>query len=499
MREVMIKDTLTGSLVGLDSGAEVGIYACGPTVYSRIHIGNARPFVVFSLLARFLRSEGYRAKLVVNVTDINDKIYDAARAVGELSSGFAARMTRAYFEDTDRLGLGRPDAEPLATETIGGIVALIGDLVESGHAYVSDGDVYFRVDSFDGYGKLSNRRTEDMDQGEEAGSESLKESPLDFALWKSHKEGEDTQWDSPWGPGRPGWHIECSAMAEAELGPSFAIHGGGSDLVFPHHENEIAQSEAAGRPFARVWMHNGMIETDAEKMSKSEGNIFQLSEALDRYGREAVVAYLISGHYRQPLSFSETALEEAVARVKRFRNFFREHPVRESGGVSPEQQRGGSVETPPDSRIEAFRDALADDFNTPRAMAQISELVVEANKAEIPGASEAVGEMLELLGLGSLTTEKVVEGSAVATIGISVRAEGKLCPRLMCCWRNGSRLGRPRTSSGRMRSGTSFLGLAGKCGIPLRVPSWCRESARDRRISASSVARVQSTPRSLRP
>ena len=218
-------------------------------------------------------------------------------------------MTRAYFEDTDRLGLGRPDAEPLATETIGEIVALIADLVEAGHAYESGGDVYFRVRSFEGYGKLSNRRTEDMDQGEEAGSASLKEDPLDFALWKAHKEGEDTSWDSPWGPGRPGWHIECSAMAEAELGPSFAIHGGGSDLVFPHHENEIAQSEAAGRPFARVWMHNGMIETDAEKMSKSEGNIFQLSEALDRYGREAVVAYLISGHYRQPLAFGAEQMD----------------------------------------------------------------------------------------------------------------------------------------------------------------------------------------------
>ena len=212
-------------------------------------------------------------------------------------------MTRAYFEDTDRLGLGRPDAEPLATETIGGIIALIEELIEGGHAYESGGDVYFRVRSFDRYGKLSNRRPEDMDQGEEAGSASLKEDPLDFALWKAQKHGEDTSWDSPWGPGRPGWHIECSAMAEAELGAAFAIHGGGSDLVFPHHENEIAQSEAAGRPFARAWMHNGMVEADAEKMSKSDGNIFQLSEALDRYGREAVVAYLISGHYRQPLAF----------------------------------------------------------------------------------------------------------------------------------------------------------------------------------------------------
>jgi cysteinyl-tRNA synthetase len=411
MRAVRIKDTLTGKLVTLDAADEVGIYACGPTVYSRIHIGNARPFVVFSLLARFLRSEGYAAKLVVNVTDINDKIYAAAGGAGEESGAFAARMTRAYLEDTDRLGLGRPDAEPLATETIGGIVALISDLIAAGHAYESGGDVYFRVRSFDAYGKLSNRRTEDMDQGEEAGSDSLKEDSLDFALWKAHKPGEDTSWDSPWGPGRPGWHIECSAMAEAELGSSFAIHGGGSDLVFPHHENEIAQSEAAGRPFARAWMHNGMVETDAEKMSKSEGNIFQLSEALDQYGSEAVVAYLVSGHYRQPLAFGPEQMKQAVAQVGRLRNFFREHPVGGASGEGPpEQQRGGSVGPSPDathsaagSRVESFREALADDFNTPKAMAEVFELVAEANRDDVAGAADALAEMLALVGLSSLT------------------------------------------------------------------------------------------------
>jgi cysteinyl-tRNA synthetase len=410
MREVRIRDTLSGEPRALEPADEVGIYACGPTVYSRIHVGNARPFVVFSLFARFLRSEGYRARLVVNVTDVNDKIYAAAEAAGEPSMEFAARMTRAYFEDTDRLGLGRPDAEPLATETIAAIVALIGELVESGHAYESGGDVYFRVRSFGAYGKLSNRRAEDMDQGEEAGSASLKQDALDFALWKAHKPGEDTVWDSPWGPGRPGWHIECSAMAEVELGASFAIHGGGSDLVFPHHENEIAQSEAAGRPFARIWMHNGMIETGAEKMSKSEGNIFQLSEALDRYGREAVVAFLISGHYRQPLAFGERQMEQAAAGVERLRNFFRENSVAggESGEGSDEQQRGGSSEPSPDSpsaaRLSKFRDALADDFNTPRAMAEVFDLVGEANRGEVSGtdAVPVLAEMLELIGLSSL-------------------------------------------------------------------------------------------------
>jgi len=396
MREVRIRDTLSGALQSIDPDHEVGIYACGPTVYSRIHIGNARPFVVFSLFARFLRSEGYKARLVINVTDINDKIYAAAARAGEGSARFAAEMTAAYTEDTDRLGVGRPDAEPKATETIEGIVELIADLVESGHAYESGGDVYFRVRSFADYGKLSNRRPEDMDQGEEAGSASLKEERLDFALWKATKEGEDTSWDSPWGPGRPAWHIECSVMAERELGASFAVHGGGSDLVFPHHENEIAQSEAAGRPFAHVWMHNGMVDAGGEKMSKSEGNIFQLKEALDRYGREAVVAYLISGHYRQPLAFGELPMEEAVARVERLRNFFREHPLDE---VAPSEGVA--------ARVDAFKDALADDFNTPRAMAEAFELVGEANREDqLPGAATALHAMLWLVGLDSVADDE---------------------------------------------------------------------------------------------
>jgi len=411
MREVRIKDTLSGELRSLEPGSEVGIYACGPTVYSRIHIGNARPFVVFSLFARFLRSEGYRPKLVVNVTDINDKIYVAAREAGKGSEEFAAAMTAAYVEDTDRLGVGRPDAEPLASETVEGIVSLIAELVEAGHAYESGGDVYYRVRSFGDYGKLSNRRPEDMDQGEDAGSASLKEDRLDFALWKAHKPDEDTSWDSPWGLGRPAWHIECSVMAEQELGASFAIHGGGSDLVFPHHENEIAQSEGAGRAFAKIWMHNGMIETDAAKMSKSEGNIFQLSKALDTYGREAVVAYLISGHYRQPLAFGEVQMEEAVARVERLRNFFRDKGLGAPVGGSAGKQRGGPGDPPTgartgaEARFEAFKDALADDFNTPRALAEVFELVGEANRGEVDEgeAAGAIAEMLDLVGLGTLT------------------------------------------------------------------------------------------------
>ena len=290
MRELRIRDTLSGEIRPLQAKepGKVGIYACGPTTYGPIHVGNARPYVVFTLLKRFLEHEGYEPTLVVNVTDINDKIYAAAREQGVASDQWAREMTDAYVADTDRLGLGRPDAEPLASETIPEIVALIEALIEREHAYESGGDVYFRVRSFPGYGKLSNNRPEDMDQGEEAGSAELKEDQLDFALWKATKEDEDTSWESPWGKGRPGWHIECSAMAEKLLGLDFAIHGGGLDLVFPHHENEIAQTEAGrGEPLARIWMHNGMLQLDAEKMSKSVGNIFQLSEALDRYGAAA--------------------------------------------------------------------------------------------------------------------------------------------------------------------------------------------------------------------
>ena len=366
MAEIRIHDTLSGELRPLEprDPPAVGIYACGPTVYSRIHVGNARPYVIFLLLRRFLARQGLEPSLVINVTDVNDKIYEAARGLGAGSAEHAAEMTRLYVADTDALGIGRPDAEPLASETMGEIVALIEALVESGHAYEASGDVYFRVRSFDGYGKLSNREPEQMDQGEEAGTANLKEDPLDFALWKARKPDEDTAWPSPWGEGRPGWHIECSAMAEKLLGVDFAIHGGGSDLVFPHHENEIAQTEAArGAPLARIWMHNGLVQLDEEKMSKSVGNIFQLSEAIERFGAEALVAYLTSGHYRQPLEFSEQALAQARATLERIRNFL------------AEPDPAGAEDPYVAERRDRFVAALADDFNTPRAWAELFELI----------------------------------------------------------------------------------------------------------------------------
>ncbi len=399
MREVRIRDTLSGveRAVETGPGGEVGIYACGPTTYGPIHIGNARPYVVFMLLRRFLAHEGYRPKLVINLTDVNDKIYDAARERGVPSAEHAEEMVAGYVADTDALGLGRPDAEPRATETIGPIVGLIEDLVAAGHAYESDGDVYFRVRSFAPYGELSNRDPDAMDQGEEAGSAELKEDRLDFALWKARKPDEDTAWPSPWGEGRPGWHIECSAMAEDLLGLGFAIHGGGADLVFPHHENERAQTEAAReRPLARIWMHNGMVEARreagaAEKMAKSVGNVFLLGEAIRAHGAEAVVGFLVGGHYRQPLAFSEAALAEAAARNQRIREFMRE-------ADDPPGEPSAAVL----KRREAFLDALADDFNTPRALAELFGLVADARRAPEPGARALAAELLPLLGLEAL-------------------------------------------------------------------------------------------------
>ncbi len=388
MREVRLHDTLSGEILPIEprDPPRVGIYACGPTVYARVHVGNARPYVLFALLRRFLEHEGYDPTLVVNVTDVNDKIYDAAREQGVSSEELARAMTAAYVEDTDRLGLERPDSEPKASETIEAIVALIGDLIDSGHAYEAGGDVYFSVQSYGDYGKLSNRPTDEMRQGEGDDAAALKRAPQDFALWKATKEGEDTTWPSPWGEGRPGWHIECSAMAEELLGVDFEVHGGGSDLVFPHHENEIAQTEAArGKPLARVWMHNGMVEMGAEKMAKSVGNIRGLHGALDEYGAEAVLMWLVSAHYRKPIGFSEEALAQAEANVRTLREL-----VRRLDPEAPEVEEMGAL-------VERFFDALADDFNTAEARAVLFEWVAEANRRLGAGQDVGLGRLREML------------------------------------------------------------------------------------------------------
>ena len=344
-------DTATRGLRELPPApGPVRMYFCGPTVYQRIHVGNARPFVLSMWLKRWLEDSGYDVTLVENITDVNDKIYAAAPGA---SAKLAADASDWYVEDTSGFGLGRPDREPKATESIPEIVAMIEQLVAGGHAYPAGGDVYFRVASFPDYGKLSGRHgdeeaTRNPSEEDEAGE--LKEDPRDFALWKAHKEGEDTWWDSPWGRGRPGWHIECSAMAETHLGPVFEIHGGGIDLVFPHHENEIAQSRSLGHEFAQLWMHNGMLRLAGEKMSKSLGNIVSLREALENWGRETLLVYFLGGHWRKPLDYSDEVLRQAAAQAESFRNVFRQP-----------SEPGGDW--------EAFATALDDDFNTPEALA----------------------------------------------------------------------------------------------------------------------------------
>jgi cysteinyl-tRNA synthetase len=392
---IRLHDTRSGTLRELvPRDGHVGIYACGPTVYSRIHVGNARPFVVFSLLKRFLEHVGLEATLVINVTDVNDKIYDAARPLGVPSVDLADEMTAHYRADTDALGLGRPDAEPLASETIEPIVALIGTLIERGHAYAVDGDVYFRVRSDPDYGSLSRRAIDQMNQGEESGPPThadRKEDPLDFALWKAHKDGEDSVWYAPWGRGRPGWHIECSAMAEELLGVGFEIHGGGNDLVFPHHENEAAQTRAArGTELAQIWMHNGMLQFGEEKMAKSTGNVALLHEVVDDVGRNALIMLFAGAHYRQPMAFDDMRLMEALARVARVRDAAR-----------------GLVDGPSPAEMRPLRDAffaaLADDFNTAAALGALFEWINERHRRrdEPVGRADLV-EMLSVLGLENL-------------------------------------------------------------------------------------------------
>jgi cysteinyl-tRNA synthetase len=352
----------------------IGMYFCGPTVYQRIHVGNAFAVTVLPLwLKGWLEHQGYETKVVVNITDINDKIYDAAPGA---SAQLARDATQWYLEDTDRLGLGRPDAEPTAEETVPDQVRMIEELIEQGYAYQVEGDVYFRVARFQDYGRLSRQRP---DQVEDEEPNPLKEDPRDFALWKANKPGEDTWWDSPWGRGRPGWHIECSVMAEKELGPSFEIHGGGLDLVFPHHENEIAQSRALGREFARVWMHNGMLEFGGEEMHKSIGNVVTLKDALDRWGHETLLVFFLTGHWRKPLDYTDGTLAAAAARAERFRDVFR-----------------GPSEPAPEGVWARFAAALDDDFNTPEALAVMHEW----------RDHELLRRALDLFGLASLAEQE---------------------------------------------------------------------------------------------
>jgi cysteinyl-tRNA synthetase len=377
-------DSLTRSALEVEPRSEpIGMYVCGPTVYDRVHVGNARPFVLGIWLKRWLESKGHDVKLVANITDVDDRVYEASATQGVPSRELAAQATQWYREDTDDLGLGRPDIEPLASETIAEIIALVEELIEKDMAYVADGDVYFRVGSFPEYGRLSGARFDEMIAQEPS---ELKEDQRDFALWKSQKPEEDFAWESPWGMGRPGWHIECSAMAEKFLGPEFEIHGGGNDLRFPHHENEIAQSRGAGRPFARIWIHNGMLELAGEKMAKSVGNVRTLRAAIDTWGRDALLLYFLTGQWRKPIDFTPEVMAAAQARAEGFRDVFR-----------------NPHEPAPPGAWERFEAALDDDFNTPSALAVMHEW----------RDHDLLHRALSIFGLESLADEEEVPAEIV--------------------------------------------------------------------------------------
>ena len=382
--------TLARDLVELPAPpGPIRMYVCGPTVYARAHVGNARPFVLGMWLRRWLREQGYDATLVHNITDVNDKIYEAAPGA---SAELAERATAWYLADTGDLGLGMPDHLPRATEHIPGIVDSTQRLIDAGHAYAVEGDVYFRVASWPAYGELSGQRP---DQVEEQEPNPLKEDPRDFALWKANKPGEDTAWEAPWGRGRPGWHIECSVMAEELLGPVFEIHGGGLDLVFPHHENELAQSRALGHEFAQVWAHNGMLQFTGEKMSKSVGNVTTLREAIDEWGAATLLLFFLTGHWRKPIDFSEETVAAAVARGEGFREVFRQTP-----------------EPAPDGAWERFSAELDDDFNTPGALAVMHEW----------RDHELLRRALELFGLGALAEQEDAPAEVVSLADARERA-----------------------------------------------------------------------------
>jgi cysteinyl-tRNA synthetase len=359
---------------------QVGMYVCGMTVYDYCHLGHARVMVVFDMVARWLRAR-YHVTYVRNITDIDDKIIKRARDNGEPVEALTARFIAAMHEDAEALGVLRPDAEPRATASLDAIVGMIAKLMERGYAYQGgNGDLYYDVSRFPSYGALSGKQLEDLRAGERVAVDEAKDDPLDFVLWKAAKPGEPS-WPSPWGPGRPGWHIECSAMSTLCLGEHFDIHGGGMDLMFPHHENEIAQSEgASGRRFVNVWMHNGFVQINAEKMSKSLGNFFTVREVLKQYRPEVVRYFILSSHYRSPLNYSQDNLDGAKAALDRFYTALRDVPA--------------AANFPDDSEYaRRFRAAMDDDFNTPEAVAVLFDLARDLNRAKAEKKQDEVNSL----------------------------------------------------------------------------------------------------------
>jgi len=365
----------------------VKLYVCGVTVYSDAHVGHAMSALVFDIVRRYLEFRGYKVKHVMNFTDVDDKIIARANALGEDPFALAQRYIDDYRQNLADLNILPATSNPRATQTMTQIIKFIQELGESGHAYApGNGDVYFRVTKEKEYGKLSGRKLEDMQAGARIEVEEQKEHPMDFALWKAAKPGEPA-WESPWGKGRPGWHIECSAMNLAELGEQIDIHGGGNDLIFPHHENEIAQTEAlTGKPFARFWMHNGMLQLRGEKMSKSLGNIITIQEFLSKRDADVMRMLVLNGTYRAPLTFADDTLDAAQKNVERLKSGLRAAPVSASG-LSPEAV--SALASQAESTQQAFTDAMDDDFNTAGALAALFELIKAINTARDHGATDA--------------------------------------------------------------------------------------------------------------
>ncbi len=356
---------------------EVKMYVCGVTVYDMCHIGHARAYVAFDVMVRYLREKGFKVTYVRNFTDVDDKIIKRANELGVRSDEISERYIKEFYIDMDSLGVGRADIEPKVTEHIDDIIALIQKIIDNGYAYVSGGDVYFSVESFPGYGKLSGRRLDDMKAGARVEVNEQKRHPMDFALWKESKPNEP-YWDSPWGKGRPGWHIECSAMSTKYLGKTFDIHGGGKDLIFPHHENEIAQSESAYKvPFVRYWLHNGFVNINEEKMSKSLGNFFTIREVTEKFFPEALRYFMLGTHYRSPINYSIDAISEAESRVEYYYSTMREMDNILINFKTP--LKDFFVKGEVDKNMQEFYDAMDDDFNTARALANLSNLLRLAN------------------------------------------------------------------------------------------------------------------------
>jgi len=391
---------------------EALIYVCGPTVYNYFHIGNARPFVVFDTLRRYLEYRGMKVNFVQNFTDVDDKILARGKEENIASREVADKYIGAYFEDARALGVREATVHPRVTENIREIISFIETLIEKGHAYEVSGDVYFDTESWPAYGKLSGQDLTELRAGARVDVDERKRSPLDFALWKKAKESEDLFWDSPWGEGRPGWHIECSAMSRKYLGPTIDIHAGGQDLVFPHHENEIAQSEAANDAlFARVWMHNGYITIDKEKMAKSKGNFFTVRDILKDYEGETIRFFLLAGHYRGPIDFSRDLMEQSKSALSRMRNAKETLEFLSEKSETPFTEEEKASLASLGARREQFIAAMDDDLNTADAIAVIFELISDINLKIKDGASGeyargALALLLELANVLGLLEEQ---------------------------------------------------------------------------------------------